>query len=88
MFWTSLVHLQERFLQAVRADLVCGNTRVTRHVRCRNDTQHNTLHASETPWIVLNICGNGEVLVNVGTIVKNLCASFSISARRQFLTVS
>ena len=29
MFRTSPVHLQERFLQAVFADLVCGNTRTT-----------------------------------------------------------
>ena len=33
MFRTSPVHLQERFLQAVCADLVCGNTRTTRHVQ-------------------------------------------------------
>ena len=40
MFRTSPVHLQERFVQAVFADLVCGNTRTTRHVQllrsCRN----------------------------------------------------
>ena len=30
MLRTSPVHLQERFLQAVCADLVCGNTRITR----------------------------------------------------------
>ena len=33
MFRTSSVHHQERFLQAVFADLVCGNTRTTRHVQ-------------------------------------------------------
>ena len=34
MIQTSLVHLQERFVQAVRADLVCGTTvRTTRHVQ-------------------------------------------------------
>ena len=33
MFRTSPVHHQERFLQAVFADLVCGNTRTTRHVQ-------------------------------------------------------
>ena len=33
MFRTSPVHHQERFLQAVLADLVCGNTRTTRHVQ-------------------------------------------------------
>ena len=33
MFRTSPVHLQERFLQAVFADLVCGDTRTTRHVQ-------------------------------------------------------
>ena len=33
MFRTSPVHLQERFLQAVCADLVCGNTRTTRNVQ-------------------------------------------------------
>ena len=32
MFRTTPVHLQERFVQAVCADLVCGNTRTTRHV--------------------------------------------------------
>ena len=29
MFRTSSVHLQERFVEAVFADLVCGNTRTT-----------------------------------------------------------
>ena len=33
MFRTSPVHHQERFIQAVFADLVCGNTRTTRHVQ-------------------------------------------------------
>ena len=34
MFRTSPVHHQERFLQAVCADLVCGTTvRTTRHVQ-------------------------------------------------------
>ena len=33
MFRTSPVHLQARFVQAVFADLVCGNTRTTRHVQ-------------------------------------------------------
>ena len=33
MFRTSSIHQQERFLQAVFADLVCGNTRTTRHVQ-------------------------------------------------------
>ena len=33
MFRTSSVHHQERFLQAVFADLVGGNTRTTRHVQ-------------------------------------------------------
>ena len=33
MFRTSPVHHQERFVQAVFADLVCGNTRTTRHVQ-------------------------------------------------------
>ena len=33
MFRTSSVHHQERFVQAVCADLVCGNTRTTRHVQ-------------------------------------------------------
>ena len=33
MFRTSSVHHQERFVQAVFADLVCGNTRTTRRVQ-------------------------------------------------------
>ena len=33
MFRTSSVHHQERFVQAVFADLVCGKTRTTRHVQ-------------------------------------------------------
>ena len=34
MFQTSSVHLKERFVQAVIADLVCGTTvRTTRHVQ-------------------------------------------------------
>ena len=42
MFRTSPVHDQERFLQAVLADFLCGNTRTTRHVQplqscCFND---------------------------------------------------
>ena len=32
-FRTSSVHHQERFVQAVCADLVCGNTRTARHVQ-------------------------------------------------------
>ena len=36
MFRTSPVHHQERFVEAAFADLVCGNTRTTRHVQpCR-----------------------------------------------------
>ena len=38
MFRKSPVHLQERFLHAVSADLVCDNTRTTRI------TTHNSLH--------------------------------------------
>ncbi len=33
MFRTSSVHLQERFVQAVCADLVCGNTGTAGHVQ-------------------------------------------------------
>ena len=33
MFRTSPVHHQERFVQAVFADLVCGNTRTAGHVQ-------------------------------------------------------
>ena len=33
MFRTSWVHHQKRFVQIVFADLVCGNTRTTRHVQ-------------------------------------------------------
>ena len=33
MFRNSPLHHQERFVQAVFADLVCGNTRTTRHVQ-------------------------------------------------------
>ena len=33
MFRTSSVHHQERFVQAVFVNLVCGNTRTTRHVQ-------------------------------------------------------
>ena len=33
MFRTSPVHHQERFVQAVFTDLVCGNTRTARHVQ-------------------------------------------------------
>ena len=33
MFRTSPFHHQERFVEAVFADLVCGNTRTTRHVQ-------------------------------------------------------
>jgi hypothetical protein len=33
MFRTSQVHPQERLLQAVCADLVCGNKRTTRYVQ-------------------------------------------------------
>ena len=33
MFRTSLVHHQECLVEAVFADLVCGNTRTTRHVQ-------------------------------------------------------
>ena len=37
MFRTSLVLHQERFVQAVFEDLVCGNTRTTRHVQPLQD---------------------------------------------------
>ena len=33
MFRASPVHHQERFVQAVCADLACGNTRTARHVQ-------------------------------------------------------
>ena len=33
MFRASLVHHQERFVEAVHADLVCGNTRTAGHVQ-------------------------------------------------------
>ena len=43
MFRTSPVHHQERFVQAVFADLVCGNSRTTRHVQplqsCRKNVK-------------------------------------------------
>ena len=34
MFQTSSVHHQERFVQAVFADLVCGSTRITTYQIC------------------------------------------------------
>ena len=33
MFRNSPVHHQERFVQAVFADLICGNTRTARHIQ-------------------------------------------------------
>ena len=43
MFRTSPVHHQERFLQAVLSDLLCGNTRTTRHVQpLRLDVSNST----------------------------------------------
>ena len=41
MFRTSPVHHQERFVQAVVADLVCGNTRTTRHVQPLGSCSYN-----------------------------------------------
>ena len=35
MFRTSTLHHQERFVQAVFADLVCGNTRITTYQSLR-----------------------------------------------------
>ena len=43
MFRTSSVHHQERFVQAVFADLVCGNTRTTRHVQPLRSCRKNFL---------------------------------------------
>ena len=43
MFGTSPVRRQERFLQAVFADLVCGNTRTTRHVQSLRSCKKNFL---------------------------------------------
>ena len=42
MFRTSSVHHQERFVQAVCADLVCGNTRTTRHVQPLQSCRKNS----------------------------------------------
>ena len=44
MFLTSPVHHQERFVQAVFADLVCGTTvRTTRHIQpLRQDVSSST----------------------------------------------
>ena len=44
MFRTSPVHHQERFVQAAFADLVCGNTRTTRHVQ-RLESSYNFVTA-------------------------------------------
>ena len=41
MFRTSPVHHQERFVQAVFADLVCGNTRTARHVQPLQSSSYN-----------------------------------------------
>ena len=32
---------------------------------CHKNAQHNTICASETYWVVLSVCGSGEVLANV-----------------------
>ena len=45
MFRTSPVHHQERFVQAVFADLVCGNTRTTRHVQPLQSSSYNFVTA-------------------------------------------
>ena len=44
MFRTSSVHHQERFVQAVCADLVCGNTRTTRHVQPLRSCRENFVY--------------------------------------------
>ena len=41
MLRNSSVHHQERFVQAVFADLVCGNTRTTRHVQPLQSSSYN-----------------------------------------------
>ena len=48
MFRISPVHHQERFVQAVFADLVCGNTRTTRHVQPLRSCRKNTYVALKT----------------------------------------
>ena len=46
MFRTSPVHHQERFVQAVFADLVCGTTvRATRHVQPLQSSSYNSVTA-------------------------------------------
>ena len=42
MFRTSSVHYQERFLQAVLAELVCGNMRITQHVHVSSTNHFKT----------------------------------------------
>ena len=45
MFRISPVHHHERFVQAVFADLVCGNTRTTRHVQPLQSSSYNFVTA-------------------------------------------
>ena len=48
MFRTSPVHHQERFVEAVFADLVCGNTRTTRYVQLLRLDVSSSTHSSTT----------------------------------------
>ena len=49
MFRTSSVHQQERLLQAVCADLVCGNARTTRRVQPLQSCKDQQLNRDEMP---------------------------------------
>ena len=78
MFRTSSVHHQERFVQAVFADLVCGNTRTTRHVQplqsCRLDVSSSmriTTYHSLRIQLVQNAPDDG--LVRSETCRANIC---------------
>ena len=59
MFRTSPVHHQERFVQAVFADLVCGNTRTAGHVQPLQNFSYNYFISGKfrIRWLHHNIFG-------------------------------
>ena len=61
MFRTSSVHHQERFVQAVFADLVCGNMRTTRHVQPLLRSMRITTYQSLRIQLVQNAPDDGPM---------------------------
>ena len=79
---TSPAHLQERLLQSVCADLVCGNTRTARHFVTAGRVQQYAYYHIPNPQIELVTNAPEDGPVRSETCRANICDELNQSLKK------